>query len=84
MTHAAPRHLRTLFALAVAALLAACQSMPAPKGFNAAQVAVLKEEGFIPAPAATAEALRSAGAGRCRAADRGRNAIRPRPDYRTR
>ena len=54
MTHAAPRHLRTLFALAVAALLAACQSMPAPKGFNAAQIAVLKEEGFIPAPAATA------------------------------
>ena len=53
MTHAAPRHLRTLFALAVAALLAACQSMPAPKGFIAAQIAVLKEEGFIPAPAAT-------------------------------
>ena len=66
MTHAAPRHLRTLFALAVAALLAACQSMPAPKGFNAAQIAVLKEEGFIPAPAAGGD--KDIKAGRARSA----------------
>lgn len=30
------------------ALLSACQSVPAPKGFNAAQIALLEQQGFKP------------------------------------
>lgn len=32
----------------MALLVAACQSVPAPTGFNAEQVAVLKQESFVP------------------------------------
>lgn len=39
--------IRYLLLAAGAALLAACQSVPPPKGFNAAQIAVLKAEGFV-------------------------------------
>lgn len=43
--------LRILVLTACAALLAACQSVPARSGFTAAQVAVLKSEGFVEAGA---------------------------------
>lgn len=41
--------IRILFVAAFAALLAACQSvpLPPPSGFNAAQTAVLRSEGFV-------------------------------------
>ena len=39
--------IRYLLLIACAALLAACQSLPPPKGFNAAQIAVLQSEGFV-------------------------------------
>jgi OOP family OmpA-OmpF porin len=40
--------IRILFLAVAAAFLAACQSVPPPpSGFNAAQVAVLKSEGFV-------------------------------------
>jgi len=41
------RSLRTLLILLVTALVAGCQSLPAPAGFNAAQVAVLQSQGFV-------------------------------------
>lgn len=40
-------NIRLMCVAALSILLAACQTMPAPKGFNAAQIAVLKSEGFI-------------------------------------
>ncbi|MFN4356124.1 OmpA family protein [Sphingopyxis alaskensis] len=47
MTIPLVRPLCTLFLTAFAALLAACQSLPAPGGFSPEQVAVLKSEGFV-------------------------------------
>ncbi|HZG32556.1 OmpA family protein [Sphingopyxis sp. YF1] len=47
MTPALPRPIRSFLILAVATLLAACQSLPPQTGFNAEQVAVLKAEGFV-------------------------------------
>lgn len=47
MTPALPRSIRSFLILAVATLVAACQSLPPPPGFNAAQIAVLKAEGFV-------------------------------------
>ncbi len=47
MTVTAIQSLRTLMLAAFAALLAACQSVPAPTGLSAAQVAALKDEGFV-------------------------------------
>ncbi len=47
MTPTVPRSLRIFLVTAVAALLAACQTMPMPSSFNAAQVAMLKSEGFV-------------------------------------
>lgn len=47
MTVPAIRSLRALLLTVFAALLAACQSLPAPAGLSAAQVAVLKDEGFV-------------------------------------
>ena len=49
MTHAFPQPIRTLILLACAALLAACQSVPAPTGFTPQQIAALKTEGFVEA-----------------------------------
>ena len=47
MTYAFPHPIR-LFALTIlAALLAACQSMPPASGFSAAQIATLQSEGFV-------------------------------------
>lgn len=40
--------LRLILLAALSAPLAACQSLPAPKGFSPAQVAVLQSEGFVP------------------------------------
>lgn len=37
---------RTIFIILVAGFLAACQTMPKPTGFTAAQIAVLQQEGF--------------------------------------
>lgn len=50
MTHALPRPFRFVLVTALAALLAACQSTPVPKGFTAAQIVVLKAEGFVETP----------------------------------
>ncbi len=47
MTSNFPRPFRTLLLLACAALLAACQSVPARTGFTAEQIAALKTEGFV-------------------------------------
>jgi len=47
MTPTLPRSIRTLLVFAIAALLAACASVPPPAGFNAAQIAMLKSEGFV-------------------------------------
>ncbi len=50
MTHSLTHPLiriRHLVLAATAMLLAACQTVPAPAGFTAAQVAVLKSEGFV-------------------------------------
>ena len=47
MTYALPPPFRLLLVTAFAALLTACQSAPAPRGFTAAQIVVLKAEGFI-------------------------------------
>lgn len=47
MTQYFPRPIRTLLVLACAALLAACQSVPARTGFTPEQVAALKAEGFV-------------------------------------
>jgi OOP family OmpA-OmpF porin len=42
-----PHSIRLLLVAAVAALLAACQSLPAPTGFSPVQIAALQSEGFI-------------------------------------
>ena len=47
MTTPLPRPLRALLVAALAALLAACQSLPAPNEFSSEQVAMLKSEGFV-------------------------------------
>ena len=47
MTHALPRPFRLMLMALLGTLLAACQSMPAPSGFSPAQVAALKNEGFV-------------------------------------
>lgn len=47
MTQALPRSIRTLCLILLTGLLAACQSMPTPSGFNSAQIAALKAEGFV-------------------------------------
>lgn len=47
MTHALPRPFRLMLIALLGTLLAACQSMPAPSGFSPAQVAALKNEGFV-------------------------------------
>lgn len=47
MTHMFPQKISTLFLIAFAALLTACQSVPPQTGFTPAQVAVLKAEGFV-------------------------------------
>ena len=39
--------IRSLVLILLPILLAACQTMPAPKGFTPAQVATLKAEGFV-------------------------------------
>jgi outer membrane protein OmpA-like peptidoglycan-associated protein len=47
MTPTLLRSIRTFLVFAVAALVAACASVPPPAGFNAAQIAMLKSEGFV-------------------------------------
>lgn len=47
MTIDFPRSIRLLFLAAFAALLAACQTVPAPTGFTPEQIAALKTEGFV-------------------------------------
>ncbi|HWT43220.1 MAG TPA: OmpA family protein [Sphingopyxis sp.] len=42
-----PRSIRALFLTVFAAMLAACQSVPAPAGFTPEQIAALKTEGFV-------------------------------------
>lgn len=42
--------MKLLAMLILGAAVAACQSVPAPKGFTAKQVAVLQQEGFQPTP----------------------------------
>jgi outer membrane protein OmpA-like peptidoglycan-associated protein len=42
-----PRSIQALFVVAVAALLAACQSVPPQTGFTPAQIALLQSEGFV-------------------------------------
>lgn len=49
MTYSPHHPIRLFFMAAFAALLAACQSVPPPTGFSAAQIAVLKSEGFVEA-----------------------------------
>lgn len=49
MTHPLRTPIRHLALILLTALLAACQSMPAPKGFSPTQVAALKSEGFVEA-----------------------------------
>ena len=41
---------KLLVALILGAVVAACQSVPAQRGFTAQQVAVLQQEGFTPTP----------------------------------
>ncbi|HEY0597588.1 OmpA family protein [Sphingopyxis sp.] len=47
VTDAFPHKIRLFLAAAFAALLAACQSVPPPTGFNPAQVAMLQSQGFV-------------------------------------
>ncbi|MGQ3101647.1 MAG: OmpA family protein [Sphingopyxis solisilvae] len=47
MTHIIPQKISTLFLIAFAALLTACQTVPPQTGFTPEQVAVLKAEGFV-------------------------------------
>lgn len=47
MTYPLAHHIRLFVVAAVAALLAACQSAPAPTGFSPAQVALLQSQGFV-------------------------------------
>lgn len=46
VTQALPRSILALLRICATTLLAACQSVPAPRGFNPEQVAALKAEGF--------------------------------------
>ena len=50
MNHSLPGPIRFALVAAFAALLAACQSAPVASGFTAAQIAVLKAEGFVETP----------------------------------
>lgn len=47
MTPALPRSIRSFLVLTFAALLAACASVPQSTGFGAAQIAMLKSQGFV-------------------------------------
>lgn len=47
MTYALPPPFRLVLVSLFAALLAGCQSAPVPRGFTAAQIVVLKAEGFV-------------------------------------
>lgn len=47
MTQIIQRPIAAVLTAMLALLLAACQTMPKPTGFNAEQVAVLKNEGFV-------------------------------------
>ncbi|MDO9367252.1 MAG: OmpA family protein [Sphingopyxis sp.] len=47
MTFDFPRSMRTLCLTFFAAMLAACQSVPAPTGFTPKQIAALQTEGFV-------------------------------------
>ena len=47
MTLRFPRSIQTLFMIAFAALLAACQSVPPTTGFTPAQIAALQSQGFV-------------------------------------
>lgn len=47
MTHARSHSIHTLLLLCLTVLLSACQSVPPPSRFSAAQVATLKAEGFV-------------------------------------
>lgn len=47
MTQNIPQRISTLFMIAFAVLLTACQAMPPQTGFTPEQVAVLKSEGFV-------------------------------------
>lgn len=49
MSHPLRLPIRHLAVVLLAALLAACQSMPHPKGFSPAQIATLQAEGFVEA-----------------------------------
>lgn len=49
MTHAFPHNIRLFLTTLFAILLAACQSVPPPGSFSAAQIALLKSEGFVEA-----------------------------------
>ena len=49
MTHPLRLPIRHIALVVLAALLAACQSVPSPKGFSPAQVAALQAEGFVEA-----------------------------------
>ena len=47
MTAALPHSIRTFLALAVAAMLAACASVPPATGFGETQIAMLTSQGFV-------------------------------------
>lgn len=49
MTLNPPRSIRFILLTVFAAMLAACQSVPAPTGFTPAQIAALRDEGFVEA-----------------------------------
>lgn len=49
MTPTLSRSIRIMLLTVFAAMLAACQSVPAPTGFTPAQIAALKSEGFVEA-----------------------------------
>lgn len=49
MTLDLPQSIRALLLTVFAAMLTACQSVPAPTGFTPAQIAALKTEGFVEA-----------------------------------
>lgn len=49
MTPTLPLSIRIMLLTVFAAMLAACQSVPAPTGFTPAQIAALKTEGFVEA-----------------------------------
>lgn len=47
MTAPFPQKIRHFLVAAFASLLAACQSVPAPTGFNPVQIAALQSQGFV-------------------------------------